>query len=118
MGSNGVALGFSLWAEDQQQTQKDTYYIWLSLLDLCKPSPMPPCVQGSMFSPRLASSSQSSCFRLSSVGITGFDHLNLSVYPGALPDHGFKSRLSLPSYTQEILLSSSELYGSLDNSNF
>lgn len=49
MGSNGVALGFSLWAEDQQQTQKDTYYIWLSLLDLCKPSPMPPCVQGSMF---------------------------------------------------------------------
>lgn len=27
MGSNGVALGFSLWAEDQQQTQKDTLYL-------------------------------------------------------------------------------------------
>lgn len=39
MGSNGVALGFSLWAEDQQQTQKGPYYIWLSLLDLCKSSP-------------------------------------------------------------------------------
>lgn len=27
MGSNEVALGFSLWAEDQQQTQKDPYLV-------------------------------------------------------------------------------------------
>lgn len=117
MGSNGVALGFSLWAEDQQQTQKDTLYL-VEPFEFVQTIPHVAMCAGVYVCPRLASSSQSSCFRLSSVGITGFDHLNLSVYPGALPDHGFKSRLSLPSYTQEILLSFSELYGSLDNSNF